>query len=250
MDTPERAECRCGEGPACGAGLVCDGGICQCRDDEDCGADQLCCANEQGIRECVGTDPATQCEACGVACNGERSNSCENRQCRCGDSVTCQVGTVCQDDAQTPEPDFQCRGCATNRQCDANTICCRGTCVRTDPEQQCEGCGVACDINVADFCAGVAGGLERSCVCGSGAGATACDGATPVCVLGQRPGEGTCRECRNDVDCTGNPDFANRNLRECVQNDCRRCDPVNHDGCGPNQLCCNDRCVDTVATGN
>jgi hypothetical protein len=228
-----QAECVCGDGPACVGGLRCIAGACLCASNDDCGPDALCC---DGRCEATDPGPGGQCATCGDGgCAPDSAQNCVHRECRCGDNAACQAGaTVCGQ--RNGQGDFLCLGCVDNGNCGPTERCCDRVCTPTNPDAQCEACGLACDPSRADTCAPVGAGAGRDfdCVCG-GTGA-ACDpgGPAPFCV------GGACVACREDADCGGAAGAG-----QCVQNVCRACDPADNAGCGEQQLCCGDQCQAT-----
>ena len=270
----ENRECTCGDGAdSCTPPTVCalSNGAFRCvgcRDNQLCPGNQMCCN-----QVCVGTNPEQRCglaeEACQTACNLDIADFCQGenngleRTCVCGSgpdasacrffgdddarSLYCLRGAAegdghcvqCRDDADCPVvragngqplPDVdQKPRCVDNRcercdpgdhdPCGLGQLCCGLRCVPTSELNNgiCEGCGTSCDEDDSNVCA------DRSCRCGGNA---PCDGATPFCL--DEPGR--CVECRTDNDCGGG--------LECVNFQCKVCDPANHDGCGAEQLCC------------
>ncbi len=244
--------CGCGVNPPCGGNTpVCDdarGACVECNVDVDCNgrpggnqcvnnvcrpcdpsdqagcaANQLCCNN---ACTATGGGAGQQCEACNQTC-GPSADTCDDRDCVCGVGANAQAcggnTPFCLNGA--------CRGCRNNNDCGPDELCCNNACAPTGGAvgQQCTACGTACNQANSDGCD------DRSCRCGAGA---ACGGATPVC----DDANDRCVQCLADGDCAGNP-----NGNECVNNQCRRCDPNGHSGCGANQLCCNNACVNTGA---
>jgi hypothetical protein len=246
-------ECRCGENTACQAGVTVCGQrngqgdfLCLgCRTNGQCGENERCCDEV-----CTSTDADFQCEACGQPCDRNRADTCVSVpaadghafECSCGAGGTpcdpagelpwCVGGTCeeCRFDADCLDPargqcvDNVCRACDPSDQagCGANDICCGFQCQRTGPNanQQCQACGVACDVETTDSCTG------RSCRCGNN---PPCSGGTAHC----DDARDTCVECLVDAHCVGDPDGG-----QCVNNVCRACDPNGHDGCVANQVCC------------
>ncbi|MCA9557537.1 MAG: putative metal-binding motif-containing protein [Myxococcales bacterium] len=219
-------------------GNLCVGGFCEACDPADhggCRADELCCNGGNGP-ECqsTGGGGAEQCTACNTACNGNSTNTCTNRVCRCGSNAACGGATPFCDDAQGNCVECvvdahcgqgQCVG-GTCRQCDpadhagcnANQLCCANgqgvpECQATGPglNDQCSVCGVACDQSRSNTCS------SRSCVCGNQG---LCGGGTPLC----NDANQTCQQCLDDGDC-GNGTI-------CVGGSCRQCDPNDNRGCG------------------
>ena len=274
LDGAEAPTCRCGEGAPCdeqsgeGQNLVCDDGQCVCEVDTDCADDELCCA---GACQPTGPGGDEQCETCGVACDAGRSNGCVDRECVCGSTGLCPQDTICAENNGV----FRCAGCRDNRQCPPDAMCCGQVCVPTNAELQCGAanvdCNQACDLRFTDACQGAAGSFDRTCVCGSGDDAGPCrfteddDPDSLYCLRGAAPGDGRCVQCRYDLtrpeargfnDCPvlvdeGGDALPQRDQRpRCVENRCERCDPNDHDPCGPGQLCCGLRCVPTSERGN
>lgn len=236
--------CGCGNNPPCAPGSaapLCDDarGVCvQCRGDVDCAghpgggqcvnnlcvscdpADQAGCVGSQLCCIANGTPTceeasirAGQCQACDRACDAPSTNTCQQRNCQCGNNPPCGGATPICDDAAGEcvecTVDANCNGhprgsqcvnrmcqpCDPNDQagCGANQLCCNAgngpVCQATGPgaADQCEGCGVACSPTASvDRC------TARDCACGAGG---ACGGATPYCV------GAACVACRNHGDC-------------------------------------------------
>jgi hypothetical protein len=252
-ETCTRRECRCGDNAACAQGFaICADGppgqsdrCTGCESNGQCGADERCCG---GV--CVGTNPDSVCEACDLACDPLRADRCRSISdgleheftCTCGAADTpcdsagptpfciggvceaCRDDADCSDGARSQCVDHVCRPCdpADHEGCGPDALCCGFACHPSGPasNQQCEACGQACEASSSSACA------ARRCGCGAG---PECGGAAPHC---DDP-RGVCVECLNDADCAADPDG-----QQCIQNVCRVCDPVGHDGCGPNQVCC------------
>ncbi len=154
-------------GRACGAGQVCNAGVCE-----------LPCGGVPGLTQCgascvdLATDPAN-CGACGATCPAPRI--CAAAACGCPSGRT-YCGSSCVDLNTDPA---NCGACGTpclgGRVCGAGvcacptgTTVCGGVCVNlaSDPAN-CGGCGVAC-------------GAPRTCsgsVCACPAGRTYCSGS-------------------------------------------------------------------------
>ncbi len=271
----ENRECVCGETGQCPEATVCtdtgNGFRCTgCRDNRQCPGNAMCCN-----QVCVATNAEQRCEVCDASCNLDIADFCygeENareRSCVCGNGagagpcpffgddspdsryclreglapgegrcVECRgqdadcprlvddQGVALPERDQKPEcVDYACESCdpVDHAHCGANELCCGLRCLPTGPgaNQRCEGCNAApCDQDSTDSC------TNRSCRCGNQA---PCSGGTPFCL----DGANRCVECRTDVDCGGHPNGA-----QCVNFECKACDPANHDGCGANQLCC------------
>jgi hypothetical protein len=217
---------------------------CDPSDHASCGADQLCC----NFR-CIDTSEAVNgnCEACGDSCDVEQTNQCDSRSCGCGDNAPCDLNSatpLCDDprgQCVQCRADVDCAGhpggaqcvdnvcsaCDPNGHdgCGANELCCVANgspvCQSTsDAAGQCESCNGACDGLSTNRC------TARSCGCGNG---EPCGGAFPVC----DDGANECVECTADVHCNNSP-----NGSQCVNRECRRCDPSDQAGCGGDQLCC------------
>ncbi len=205
--------CTCGEASACSGGTpFCVGGAClQCRGDDDCGPDQLCCGGF-----CIDTDLEDSCLACGQGCDTTNADNCTGRACRCGGGRPCAAPTpVCD-----PAASGSCVECARNVHCQGlaeRPVCDVGAriCVPCLDDQQCDGARPEC--------------VDRACVecdpapAEGDEAAYRCDeaGDAPICV------SGICRACEVHRDCADRPgDFD-----YCVDGRCRPCDPEGDLGC-------------------
>ncbi|MCK6574893.1 hypothetical protein L6V77_27800 [Myxococcota bacterium] len=214
-------------GPEAGAGLErCDGLDDDCDglvdEDFDFAAD---------VRHCGGCNRA--CADGDVCCEGV-----------CGDGPLCRPAPrPCADAAACPPDAPRCeRGLCTacravdHEGCGSDALCCPVAgaalaCVAGDVESGCEACGARCEPGAADRC------VDRTCRCGDG---PECVEPTPFC----DPGRGACVECLVAADCENALGGAH-----CVEGRCRPCDGATHAGCGPQQLCCLDRCVAAAPAG-
>ncbi|MCA9546920.1 MAG: hypothetical protein KC613_21085, partial [Myxococcales bacterium] len=224
--------CQCGGGAACGGALpYCLPGdgpnptrCVECRTNQQCGDGGLCLDNE--CAECDPNSLVTQCEA-----NADRPICRANGQCE-----------ACTEDAQ-------CQLRANGR-----GQCVMGSCLQCDPEDDNAGCN-----DLEPICdRGVCRGCMDSAECGPGSECTdgLCTGCNPVTQVGceQRPNVdycdpalGECRECETDDECGETEDG---NGDQCVGGQCEACDPSDHAGCGPEELCCEGgdgipRCIAT-----
>ena len=177
---------------------------CDPADHEGCAPDRLCCDFA-----CQGTDPAVQCEGCGIACDIS-ANACGDRLCECGGAPACDPPRSLCDPTANPVVCVQCRD---NGDCVglANVWCVDGLCEVCDSANH-DGCVEAsgtpiCDVDALrcracagdgecqtrpgdlDFCVA---GLCEAC---DPADHTGCDGATRFCV------NGACGVCRDNDDC-------------------------------------------------
>ncbi len=209
-------------------------GRCQACDTADhagCAANQLCC-NFQC--QATGAAAPAACQACGVSCNADSTNTCNGRACRCGNNAPCSGQTAFCDD-----PRGVCVNCRDDDDCGGA----RGECV----SNACEACDPADDSGCAPnsntpICAGatpacracqndaecpnngqcLADGRCRPCDptnaagCGEGSAAPICDAANA-----------TCRACANDGECAARPGT----LDWCVQGECEACKPADNSGC-------------------
>ncbi len=125
---------------------------------------------------------------------------------------------------------------ATHEGCEDSQLCCADAdgvlgCVPTSVAQ-CEGCGMACDANVANDC------TERTCGCG-GISKVECSGATPKCDAAQDK----CVECVSSEDCSANATnkfcFARGATADAKDNTCVACDPATNAGCAGTTPICN-----------
>jgi hypothetical protein len=243
---------------------------CEPISNDGCGANQLCCNFV-----CVDTDPSTQCQNCGVACDATTTNSCVDRNCSCGADGECGGQTAfCDDPTDTcvncradndcggarPEcVDDSCETCdpTANLRCNA-----QGTSPVCDPDNKfCRGCRADGDCtNDAAVAALVDGGectADGSCRFCDPADNANCDaaGVRPICdagsfdcrTCGDHPecatnangnvcaGSGRCTACQSDADCDGHP----------IGNLCN--DAVNPAICG---VCANDAACTDHPDGN
>jgi hypothetical protein len=246
----------------CNGGRLCVTGTCRlCDPDSDrgcaeqapvCDGDPPSCRPCVDNAECAGNADGNFCHAgrCQV-CNPVTDEGCAPGSDTpvCNNQFTC-VGCGSDNDcASNPENGDQCVGvrcetCDPNGSdgCAADSLCClngntnRPECQSTSAQDndQCTSCGTACDPAVANVCTG------RTCGCADG---VACDpnGASPHC------GPTGCEECLVDGDCGAgvcNPSSFT----------CEACRVGTHEGCGAEQLCCDDggapACIDTGAGPN
>ncbi len=232
-DTCHQRDCECGAGPACaGATPFCVAGGCKsCRNNNDCGANELCC---NGACVPTGAEAPASCTVCGSSCNATNSNQCTNRACRCGNNNACGGNTpVCNDAANRCVQclaDGDCAGRAgtpecvgeTCRQCDPATSV---GCTENGAAPICEAANFTCRVCNNDAeCVGRAGNLDecvggrcRACDPATHAG---CGGATPICDAASF----ACRACANNGECAGDT--------QCVGGACVGCDPANSGTCG------------------
>ena len=126
---------------------------------------------------------------------------------------------------------------ATHEGCMPNELCCADAmnvvgCVPTSLTQ-CEGCGMACDTNIANDCS------ERTCGCGW-MSKVECSGATPKCEANKSRAWRV--ECVNDADCSANASnkfcFVPGATANAKDNTCVACDPVTNAGCSGNTPLC------------
>ncbi len=256
------AQCQCGDQPACGDQLYCDGtecvaclnddhcpngvcisGVCQICDPSDhkgCGSDQLCC-NTSGGLVCQETgDLSVPCESCNSYC-GLNSDRCQNNLCRCGENYACSG-----DDAPYCV-DGSCVECRHNGDCQGeNKYCVEGECKACDPndETSCGGTGLCCNFECVPLsttvCLSCIEGCQSAradgcglynnqiqCLCGEG----------PACGEDQYCLGGSCLDCIENGDCKGENKY-------CVSGECKACNPAIESSCGENKLCCDFTCVD------
>lgn len=218
------------------------GGACDPVTNDGCGRDQLCCdGDEDGKFECIATDPAVQCERCGMPCNSNTSDDCTDRTCGCGwkTKVPCS-GELSLCDPTTSE----CVECLVNTDCDVSDdrpYCFKpgdtptaldNTCVECDPETN-AGCGGTKPIcNAMAVCVPCTVG-PKTCVsplvCLS-TGACECSDSddcttptTPICDTTSKQCEG----CASNQECVDE-----RALPYCVDNQrCAACNPTSEAGC-------------------
>ena len=252
-------ECRADADCHDGSRGQCVDHVCRACDPSDhagCVANDLCCNFQCGH---TGPGAASQCTSCGAACEITNSDSCVGRACKCGNGPPCSGDTPLCDDPRhlcvQCLVDGDCAGnpnggqCVANvcRVCDpnghdgcgGNEVCCSAgqpgvyRCEATGAlaGDQCEACDTACNTVAGNQCVG------RACGCGNN---LPCSGNTPVC----EDNTGTCRECVVDGDCAGRPGGG-----QCVNYQCRPCDPGDHAGCAADQLCCNFQCAAATAPG-
>jgi hypothetical protein len=204
---------------------------------------------EAGLERCDGLDDdcdglvdegydlaadARHCGACGRAC-GEGAVCCDGD---CFPGPLCRpAAPACSDDTECPADAPRCAAgrCAPcdpadQSGCAPDALCCPAlgaalACLPGNPTTGCEACGAACEPGAADRC------TDRTCRCGDG---PECVDPRPFC----HPTRAACVECLTAVDCENALGGA-----FCVDGSCRPCDGETHDGCGPQQLCCGDRCV-------
>jgi hypothetical protein len=206
--TPGTADCQCGDGDSCNAGLFCAAGICrvpQCNlGDEGCScfADNTCRTGADGrAMDCVnGVCHVSTCtpgkQGCGCAAM-DRCDSglfCQDgkclplectagqRDCACADGDTCDAGLVCQVIDPSRPSDKRCveAGCQSGTSgCDCRdgaSPCDDG--LRCNDQRTCETCpagtsGCACDN----------GSCGADLVCQDGTcGPRACAPGTEGCV--------------------------------------------------------------------
>ncbi len=226
-----------------GANAVCDtssGRCVACVADTDCGdPTKPLCVNQK-------------CVACDA---GGLSAAAADARCAAkpGGAAAC---------ATTGSKKGECAACdpADGSGCAETELCCESSgtpaCEATAPARECTACNVPCDGLRANTC------TNRGCRCGTG---TSCDplGGAPFCV----GAPGACVECRTDDDCT-DPTAPLCEGNACVACDgagvsgadarcarklggsgacatslaprgqCASCDPTDHGGCAPGQLCC------------
>ncbi len=288
-DACTERDCACGDGEACGGDTpYCVGGACvECRADAECADSDVgpfCLGNV-----CRACDPADN-EGC-VAESDAPFCDAETFTCRgCGDNDEC-VGNP--NGATCLQATGLCRVCnpAGHDGCEDDELCCDRDgapgCFGTGhtPDAECESCGQACAEDAADACA------DRACVCGAGAACEGdtpycADGSCVECrddaecadsdvgpfCLGNvcracnpadndgcdpasdapfcDPATFSCRRCNDNDECAGNPSGP---VCQPLSGACVVCNPVDHDGCGDDELCCDDgdgaACAPTAADG-
>lgn len=174
----------CGVRCADGRGTRCFAGSCECGDGVDgCNGTRssTCCPARPGTTRpyCASFDrDVNDCDGCGIACDGRRTDRCSAGNCYCGDrAITCEgtEASLCCDDAfgegscvDTRTSRVHCGGC--NVACAAGELCEAGVCTRgaacvggcAGPDAYCcEGVCCARDACMRGFCgadAGVDGG--------------------------------------------------------------------------------------------
>ncbi|MHC4836566.1 MAG: hypothetical protein ACYTF3_00040 [Planctomycetota bacterium] len=209
-DPADNAGCG-GETPTCNDNYQC----VPCENDQDCLGAQ--CVGGS----CVGCDPGDDAPCAG------NSPICDPNSLECR---SCQNDGECRDrpgaEDQCIADIGACRECdpADNAGCAADELCCNFACIPTGgaPGESCEACGESCDQEETSQC------NDRSCGCGDG---PPCAGAAGVC----DDARGVCVQCVNDGDCAGLA-----GATQCVDFQCVSCDPADHAGCGPQELCCID----------
>jgi hypothetical protein len=197
-------------------GLCTDDGRCvECDlgDHRGCQRAELCCG-ALGAQACVAATMA-QCGACGVACDADSTNRCDDRVCECGNSNPSICAGV--------EP--YCVGAGNAGEC----IACRN-----DGE---------CVLPGRDECVATNNNLEAFCEVCDPADNAGCNlrSNQPFC---KRAGAVvTCSSCDGDAECAGHPVGT-----QCVASGaCKTCDPSDDHGCvpGSNLPICSDAFVCT-----
>ena len=204
------ADCKCGEGSVCDAGLFCAGGICrvpQCNlGDEGCTcfADETCRTGADGRPlTCVGGTCHVQppCTPGTLSCGCAAMDRCDGglfcqdgtclalecvlgeRGCLCAESDRCDEGLVCTPVDATRPNDRRCLDApcvAGNEACPCDAGAC-GDGLRCNDLRQCEACPagtVGCGCNGGDCDNGL---LCRDGVCA----ARPCSTGTEGCVCGR-----------------------------------------------------------------
>lgn len=128
----------CASSPECGAGQVCDKGLCvkgDCLQTPDCKGGKIC--------------KARQCSPCTADAECSASQICEGNACRtpdCKTSADCQAGKPCLLG--------RCRVCTQDSDCGAGKLCENQTCIpgQCRTNAQCSG-GKVCLRGNCDFCA-------------------------------------------------------------------------------------------------
>ncbi len=231
----------------------CEGGVCQCGEEDACGGERPFCRAEIG-------QPVT-CVAC------ERDQECgDNRVCvdnRCSECDPASRDLQCDFDADRPicGANGLCVGCMNNAECELRVgdqnFCVAGTCTECNPDTN-AGCDPFSPICAAGLCRPCVDSAE--CGLGSECFEGRCEGCDPAsqvgCTVNQAepfcdPVRNVCRACEDDGEC-GETEAGNGD--ECVDGQCERCDPSDHSGCQADELCCAGadgapRCVPTQFDG-
>ena len=252
--------------------------VCRaCDNDGECGGQQCvsgrcfdCSPNTHAGCDPLGAEPfcggANTCRGClsDAECGvvpGTNGDQCIDGTCRACDPRDNQGNAGCNDlDAPTCGRNFVCRPCLGDNECNSG-VCivsanspvlgqCR-TCDPTNnagndgcdtvaqpicdsPSFTCRGCENAqeCLDEGMDFCIGGA------CSICDPINRLGCEllPVTPICDQGRRK----CRSCQSDPECA----LLDGNADECVNGQCKRCDPTDNAGCSGNTPFCDDgQCV-------
>jgi hypothetical protein len=145
-------------GTSCDAGAVCSNGACQpCLTGVACGPSGNVCRTgmvdcSTGVAVCMTTGVAPAGTVCGVGqvCDGfgDCSGGCSGACVPPGDG--CQRGVI---SCATGSPVCNVTGnAADSTPCGASSICCGGTCRTSNDNDNCGGCGHACDVDAGSHC--------------------------------------------------------------------------------------------------
>jgi hypothetical protein len=218
-----------------GAGCANSGGDPTC--DPACPTFYMCCDGTGGVScRAIVSDP-DNCGGCGISCP---SRVCREAACVAGPAP--DGGTLPGVDSSIPTGD-----CSPS--CSSTQRCCGTTCVsrmvatggdgRSDPSfSNCNGCGIACDMNRASACSvpGGGAGMPR-CMCGV---YDQC-GAGQVCA--NSGGTFSCVSTASDPMNCGMIGNACAMGESCVAGMCQ-CGSTGA-ACASGQACCSGMCIDS-----
>jgi hypothetical protein len=247
------------DGQSCSSDCVCTSGHCdsatskcvECIADTDCGSGESCCNNACVTKAADGQSCSANCDCTSGAC--ENSVCAASSGSACSDSVPCQSGLECCDNACFAQV---ADGVACTADCDCTSGACENDVCAASSGSACsasvpcqsglECCGDVCITQVADGvactadCDCTSGACENS-VCAASSG-SACSASVP-CQSGLECCDNACfAQVADGVACTANCD--------CISGQCSESDVCVATACDNGRLdtdetdidCCGSVC--------
>lgn len=264
----------------CGTGQVCNltsGRCVQCRSDNDCDTNSATPWCDPSTGTCRGCNLVPSAGGNAWCSSSTRQQTPQRNICHStGRCIRCDATGGCPNnqrcfipDAAAPQNNM-CGACRPNVAGD----CPAGMPICDAATRMCRGCRTGDCTGATPMCNTMTGSCVRCIVEGSGAAAGCPNANQSRCIMGTAGPE--CVQCSAHPQCPpGGPPLCHPTSHTCVlctafpgnpaaataacqsrtqgtvctnAGTCATCDPMDHDGCAGNQLCCNGACTATGPT--